>query len=243
MLTLFTMSNTDNIRQERRHEATRREIQEAAWAQIAQTGASALSLRAVATSINLSAPALYRYFPSKNALVTALILEAYQSLADAHDLVLTATQAHPWPDQLMELGLAYRQWALDRPAGFSLIFGDPIPGYEAPLEEVMPVAGRSLVPLITVLTRAHLEGALKLPLFPPPSQALEASLKAWCEAAHPVHPDLLYLAFSIASRVQGLMVLELGRQLPPYFADGKDLFHRELVRMVLETGGTPRSLL
>lgn len=232
------MSNTVNDRQERRHQATRQEIQAAAWGQIAQSGASALSLRSVAASIGLSAPALYRYFPNKGALVTALIVEAFESLATAHDKVLVETQDLTWPQQLLALGLAYRAWALDRPAGFSLIFGDPIPGYEAPLAEVMPAAGRSLVPLITVLTRAWQSGDLKLPLVPAASPALQKSLEAWAQAAHPGHPDLLYLAFSIASRVQGLMAQELGRQLPPYFPDGKELFQRELVRMVLEAGGT-----
>jgi AraC-like DNA-binding protein len=54
---------TGEERRERQHRALQEEIKQAAWHQIAEKSASALSLRAVAASIGLSAPALYRYFP------------------------------------------------------------------------------------------------------------------------------------------------------------------------------------
>lgn len=221
-------------RRERQIQATRDEIKAAAWAQIAGQGAAALSLRAVAASMGLSAPALYRYFPSKSDLVTALILDAFESLAKAQDGILRGLAGKAWQDKLRGLGRAYRLWATARPEAFFLIFGDPVPGYEPPWERTMPVAGSSLAAMLAVLGEARDSGGLALPLSPPPSAKLAASLSAWSEAVYGTDPELLYLAIMTACRVQGLMLLELGRQLPPFFPDGGELYERELERMICE---------
>lgn len=221
-----------NKRRTRQHDAVRDEIKEAAWARISDGGASSLSLRGVASIMGLTAPALYRYFPNKSSLVTALIIDAFTSLAESQNGALEGLSGEPWKEQLRGLGRAYRRWALERPEVFLLIFGTPVPGYEPPFEETMPAAGESLRALISVIDSAWRGGALKLPLAPPATPSLEASLSAWSEAVHKTHPDALYLAFIISTRVQGMMLVELGRQLPPFFPDGNDLFERELSRII-----------
>jgi AcrR family transcriptional regulator len=221
-------------RHARQLEATKEEIKLAAWAQVSKLGAPSLSLRAVAASIGLSAPALYRYFPGKDHLVTALIIDAYESLAKAQDAVLDALEGRPWEERLRGLGQAYRGWATGRPAAFFLIFGDPIPGYVQPRDETMAAAGSSLSALIRVLTEAREAGGLALPLIPPPSPGLLASLEAWSAAVHHADTEILYLAATIASRVQGLTLVELGRQLAPFIEDGGELYARELERIILE---------
>jgi len=57
-------------------------IKEAAWKQIAEEGAPALSLRAIARALQITAPAIYNYFPDRDALVTALIVDAFTSFGD-----------------------------------------------------------------------------------------------------------------------------------------------------------------
>jgi len=57
-------------------------IKDTAWKQIGEKGASALSLRAIARDLNITAPAIYNYFPDRDALVTALIIDAYLSFGD-----------------------------------------------------------------------------------------------------------------------------------------------------------------
>ncbi len=52
-------------------------IKETAWKQIAEFGAPALSLRAIARALNITAPAIYNYFPSRDHLVTALMVDAF----------------------------------------------------------------------------------------------------------------------------------------------------------------------
>src|SRR5512138_1152405 len=113
-------------------------IKETAWKQIAEFGAPALSLRAIARELKISAPAIYNYFPDRDALVTALIIDAYTSFGDWQ---LEARDAVPEKDmkgRLHAIGMAYRNWALTYPQRYQLIFGTPIPGYEAPLMEVLP---------------------------------------------------------------------------------------------------------
>ena len=135
-------STTSNLRER---------IIAAAWEQIAREGAPALSLRAIARSLHITAPAIYNYFPDRDALVTALIIEAYQSFGEHQ---LEARDMFPVDDldnRLMAIGLAYRTWAITYPQRYQLIFGTPIPGYSAPFEEVFPSATRSLSALVSVI--------------------------------------------------------------------------------------------
>ena len=219
-------------RHSRQLEATRDEIRAAAWGQVSERGAASLSLRAVAAAIGLSAPALYRYFPSRDSLVTALVIDAYQSLALAQNKTLDSLAGRSWEECLRGLGLAYRAWATGRPAAFYIIFGAPIPGYIQPMEETLPAAGGSLSALILVLSMALQAGDLALPLEPPASASLRAAFAAWNDAVHHTDPEILYLAFSIASRIQGLTLAELGGQFAPFLKDGGALFERELERII-----------
>src|SRR5512141_2660275 len=110
-------------RQATRRSATRQEILDTARAQIAATGAAALSLRAIARQMELTAPALYRYFPSRDALVTALIVDAYHSLADALEAARDAIPETDPVGRILNIGTAYREWALIKPQWYMLIFG------------------------------------------------------------------------------------------------------------------------
>jgi AcrR family transcriptional regulator len=221
-------------RQARKLENARAEIKSAAWAQVSEKGAASLSLRAVASAIGLSAPALYRYFPSRDDLVTALIIDAYESLARVQDATFHALEGKPWDEILRSLGNAYRNWALGQPAAFYMIFGAPIPGYAQPAEETTPAAGSSLSSLIKTLAMAKESGNLVLPLGAPAAPALKAAFAAWSDAVHQADPEILYLAFSIASRVQGLTLAELGGQFAPFLQDFSPIFERELGRIIEE---------
>jgi len=230
----MTEKDKKEERQARKIEAARAEIKAAAWTQVSERGAASLSLRAVASAIGLSAPALYRYFPSRDHLVTALVIDAYESLARSQDQILRALEGKPWEEILRGLGHDYRTWALGQPAAFYMIFGAPIPGYIQPTQETQPAAGSSLAALISILARAKELGALRLPLSPPAAPELRGAFEAWSEAVHRPDPEILYLAFSIASRVQGLVLAELGGQFAPYLSDFSPIFDRELGRMVAE---------
>jgi AcrR family transcriptional regulator len=128
-------------RERARAELTR-EIKEEARRQLAATGAHGLSLRAVARELGMVSSALYRYFPSRDDLLTALIIDAYDALGAVAETA-TAASARPRVRWLAACH-AIRGWALANPHQYALIYGSPVPGYRAPQATVGPA---SRVPL------------------------------------------------------------------------------------------------
>ena len=108
----------------------RGEIIAEARRQLALQGAPALSLRAVTRQLGMASSAVYRYFPSRDDLITALIVEAY----DALGVVAEAAVATDGPagDRWGALCRSIRGWAVEHPHEYALIYGSPIPGYQAP---------------------------------------------------------------------------------------------------------------
>jgi len=111
-------------------------IRSTARAQLARDGAAGLSLRAVARELGMVSSNIYRYVPSRDELLTALIIEVFDDLGDHVE------QAHarvPHDDLLgrwMAIGQSMRHWALDRPQEWALLYGSPVPGYAAPSDTV-----------------------------------------------------------------------------------------------------------
>ena len=141
-------------------------IKETAWKQIAEFGTPALSLRAIARELKITAPAIYNYFPSRDPLVTALIVDAYTSFGNSQIEARDSVPAEDHVDRMSAIGNAYRNWAHTYPQRYQLIFGTPIPGYEAPMMEVLPSAARSLSALVSVVEQLRVAGKLNINSFP-----------------------------------------------------------------------------
>jgi AcrR family transcriptional regulator len=124
------------------NEATRRRIKDVACELIAEKGTAGLSLRAIARKMAMTAPALYHYFDSLDDLITALIVDAFTGQAayirQARDAAAEAGQSYG--EQIFTAMLAYRQWAVEHVTDFQLIYGNPIPGYDAPADVTTPAA-------------------------------------------------------------------------------------------------------
>ena len=117
-----------------------REIADVARRHLASQGAAALSLRAVARELGMASSAVYRYFPSRDDLLTALIVDAYDALGDATE---QADAAHPRDDlrgRWRAACSAVRGWALAHPHEYALVYGSPVPGYAAPRTTVGPAS-------------------------------------------------------------------------------------------------------
>src|SRR6266536_4044657 len=125
-----------------RHRAgTIEEIKALAQRQVAEQGPGGLSLRAIAREMGTAPSALYRYFRSSGDLISALCVDAYDSLTAA---LAAARDAQPAGDQIgrwLAICLAYRDWSLRNASDFALIFGTPVPGYQTHAE-VVAAAGR-----------------------------------------------------------------------------------------------------
>jgi AcrR family transcriptional regulator len=203
-------------------------IKETAWQQIGDQGAPTLSLRAIARELKITAPAIYTYFPSRDNLVTALIVDAYNSLADAQEAAVNELATDNLTGRLSALGLAYREWAVTYPQRYQLIFGTPIPNYHAPEEVTLPAAARALVPLIRAIQEISSAGNLRTERLAKLTPKLKSMLTAWQKFEGGSDLEVLYLALVIWSRVHGLVMLEITNQMPSFFDDPAELFSREI---------------
>jgi AcrR family transcriptional regulator len=121
---------------ERARAALTTEITELARVQLATVGAAGLSLRAIARELGMASSALYRYFPSRDDLLTRLIIEGYDALGAAAEAA--DDPAVPPADRWLGVCRAVRAWALAHPAEYALLYGSPVPGYRAPQDTVPP---------------------------------------------------------------------------------------------------------
>jgi AcrR family transcriptional regulator len=125
-----------------------------------KTDGANLSLRAVARDMGMVSSALYRYFASRDELLTALILDAYNSLADTVEAADAAvTDRTRLRDRWLASARAVRSWALATPAEYALLYGSPVPGYAAP-QETAAAATRIALVLVRILADGHASGAL-----------------------------------------------------------------------------------
>ncbi|WP_369369919.1 TetR/AcrR family transcriptional regulator [Promicromonospora sp. Populi] len=140
-------------------ETITREIIDSARARLTVDGAAALSLRAVARDVEMVSSAVYRYFPSRDALLTALLIEAYDELGAAVEAAEAAVadrtdHAARW----LATFRAARTWCVAHPGEFGLLYGTPVPGYAAPRDTVTP-ATRVVRVIVRIVGDAYAAGA------------------------------------------------------------------------------------
>ncbi|GAA4024436.1 TetR/AcrR family transcriptional regulator [Arthrobacter methylotrophus] len=157
---------------------------------LALHGAAALSLRAVARDLGVVSSAVYRYVESRDELLTLLLIDAYGELGDEVDAAVDALPADDYRGRFLALGLAVRQWALREPASYALLFGSPVPGYQAPAERTAQPGTRVIYRMVGIFDAAHRAGALAADVAPavvvPPALAADfAAIRAELGVAVP----------------------------------------------------------
>lgn len=128
---------------DRRRAETVGEIKDAALRQLSAHGAEGLSLRAVAREVGVTVQALYHYYDSRDALITALVTDAYDALADVVTQA-TVQARRSRNDPVVAAGLAYRRWAVEHRAAFLLALGVPVADYAAPEGGTTSAAARRM---------------------------------------------------------------------------------------------------
>jgi AcrR family transcriptional regulator len=124
-----------------------REIKETARRQLAADGSAGLSLRAVARELGMVSSAMYRYFPSRDDLLTALIIDAHDAVGCAVEAAEAAVRRRNLLGRWLAVTGATRTWALAQPQQYALLFGSPAPGYRPPAGPIGPAAG---IPLLMI---------------------------------------------------------------------------------------------
>ena len=135
------------------------EIKATARRHLAVDGAN-LSLRAVARDLGMVSSAVYRYFASRDELLTALILDAYNSLGVATEQAEGAVARSDLLGRWLATCRGVRDWARAHPHEYALIYGSPVPGYAAPPDTVAP-ASRVPLLLVAILRDGHERGRVR----------------------------------------------------------------------------------
>lgn len=197
---------------------------------LADSGAAGLSLRAVARDVGMVSSALYRYFDSRDALLTALIVDAYDSLGQA---VETAEGEVPREDlarRWSAIAVTIRRWAKADPHQYALVYGSPVPGYAAPQDTIGP-ASRVTRVLAGLLVDVAAEEASRTGCLAVPDVVAHALAPASSFIGHQVPTDLVVRGVMAWTHVFGAVSFELFGHLHNVVADDRaDDFFDEQVR-------------
>lgn len=221
--------NASQTARERARAELTREIKLQARRQLAAHGAQGLSLRAVARELGMVSSAIYRYFPSRDELLTALIIEAYDALGAAAE----AASAGPPPADVRRRWRAachaVRDWALAHPHEYALIYGSPVPGYQAPRDTVAP-ATRAVRALGDLLADARTEMRNVAGPALPPELARQSALVAGVIAPG-VPPAVIARALTAWTQLFGMISFELFGQFVGSLEPADSFFGYAVERM------------
>lgn len=204
------------------------EIKAVARRHLVTDGAN-LSLRAVARDMGMVSSALYRYFASRDDLLTTLIIDAYNALGDAAEAGDAAvTDRGDLRGRWLATGHAVRRWALANPAEYALIFGTPVPGYAAP-QDTIAAAIRAPTALTRILADGVRSGALTDPGPAELPDPVRADLAQARDASFPELPEAL-LARGIHTWIHlfGAVSFELFGQLNNVIEAREEYFDYQL---------------
>ncbi|QFG21806.1 TetR/AcrR family transcriptional regulator [Actinomadura sp. WMMB 499] len=208
------------------------EITEIARKQLATDGAAGLSLRAIAREMGMVSSAIYRYFPSRDDLLTALIIDGYNAIGAAVERADDAVRDDR-PDAFGERWLAVcravRAWALAHPHEFALLYGSPVPGYTAPGDTVQ-AAVRDAVVYARIVTEAHAAGVLDpVGPCPPAPSAIAADMARIREGVGMAVPDdIAARAVTAWSALFGTLSFELFGTFNNTIEDRDDYFDHSM---------------
>ncbi|AZK98007.1 MULTISPECIES: TetR/AcrR family transcriptional regulator [Streptomyces] len=196
---------------ERRRAAAVQEIVDAAERHIVANGPAALSLRAVARDLGMTVQALYHYFPSWADLLTALIVKAYDDMADAVQAAVDSAAEDSGVPRVLVAAEEYRRWAVTHPERFQLIYGTPLRQYEAPANG--PTT-RAMIRMSRIFQRVMFEGFSAAQLGAADHPALSPSLRAYLAQLPPnglgeLPPPAVALLLNAWGHLHGLVVLEV----------------------------------
>lgn len=211
-------------------------------AQLAEVGAAALSVREIARGLGVASSAIYRHVANRDELLTLLIIDAYDDLANSA-LPAPGSRAST-AKQFASIARGMREWALVNPARWALAYGTPVPGYQAPAEQTNQPGTRVMSATIALLSTGTLHSASaavpgqKLPLVSP---ELHTELAAGA-AEFGIHfdPELGVAALETWSSLIGMISSEVFQQLGPDLgAHGAELLEHWIATTIWRFGLNP----
>jgi AcrR family transcriptional regulator len=184
-----------------------------------------LSLRAVARELGMVSSAVYRYFPSRDDLLTALIIDGYNDIGTAAEQADGACRPDDYHGRWLAACRAVRDWALAHPHEYSLVYGSPVPGYQAPEQTIGP-ASRAAAVLGKIISEAQASRVLDPPaLCPAPPGSFAPDAARLRQSVLPgVTDDVAARALATWASVFGLVSFELFGQFENVVTDRSGYF-------------------
>lgn len=203
------------------------EVGRVARAHLAESGAAALSVRAIARELGLASSALYRYYPSRDALLTRLIIESYDELGGAVERREAAVPRDDLAGRYAAACHATRDWATSHPHEYALIYGSPVPGYAAPDDTIDPAirVARVLVYLVADVDPGGLAVRLDDTVEPGLLDQFDR-LNATMDVD--VDPDVLALGIALWAQLFGTISFELFGTFNNTFEPADALFDHQV---------------
>ena len=219
-----TAGSTGRTPRERYRAQVRDEIKQIALRQLAESGPAGVSVNAIGKELGGTGPALYRYFASRDELLTEMVIDAYTDLATALKAAISNTSRRAPRRRLEAAARAYRGWALAQPHRYRLLFAPPLPGYDAHAERLVDAAQASMNLIIEILPDDH-EAE-------PPAGALVSDLSRWAtQRGAPVDATRAVRAILTWSRLHGFVSLEIAGNFASMSIDSDRLFEIELAAL------------
>ncbi|NNC13234.1 TetR/AcrR family transcriptional regulator [Planctomonas sp. JC2975] len=170
---------------------SREQVLEAAAATLENGGAETISLRAIARELGVVSSAIYRHYPSRDALLTDLIVQAHTELGEWVSGAEHSVDRAQLGDRFGVVVRSAREWAKRNPHRYALIYGTPVPGYSVPASTLQPAS------IIAMLFARLLLDAAAAGCRPPPDAARDALAPSFSrlgeqlELPPALHPSLV----------------------------------------------------
>jgi AcrR family transcriptional regulator len=211
---------------ERYRAQVRREVKQAALSQLAESRPAGVSVSAIGKQLGVSGPALYRYFASRDELLTELVIDAYDDLAGALRAAAGRVPGREPRARFEALVRAYRSWALAQPHRYQLLFGPPLPGYDAHAQRLADAAQAGMNLLLETLRELGDHPAT------PAGQPLASQLSAWAHRhGLDIDPAIALRGVLIWSRVHGFVSLEIAGNFTSMGIDPDQVFEIQLATL------------
>ncbi len=215
-------------------------IKASAWLEMSRSGTTDVSLRAITRELGMAPSGIYRYYSSREELLTSLIIDTYDELSQTLQRALDRASEMPSVDDtelFVVVGLAYRTWALDNVLPYRLVFGNPLHDYQGNSDTTDAARGVTDV-LLDIMNRLFAGGRLALEsLDSDLSTPLRARFDEWAGTTpHPLPPAALAAALYCYSTLYGAIDIEINGHQPPPVAGDADIFAMNLrhsVRSIL----------
>ncbi|MFE0106558.1 TetR/AcrR family transcriptional regulator [Streptomyces sp. NPDC059009] len=217
---------------------TVRDIKAIALKHLEEGGASSITLRGIAREMGMTPSALYSYYDTRNDLLAALIEDFCTKTADAQEAALAKVPASDPAGRVLAVGEAFREEAISNPAGFCLVYGEPLKGYEPADGGVLAKADRRSCLLLLGLVDGAWDHV---------PQEVSGADVAWSDF-HPEFADLARESFPhlppsalaaglrVWGRMYGLVALEVFGRLNQETRDPRGLYRSELLDLIRSLG-------